>query len=140
MLSLWGQSKPDRPPLAGPRGTRHEGPGWSVGVTGAGLTNAFWMRPGTVLMQLLPYGWLLPEGELIRTGLSRDMSLSLNGTYLQVRHLQPCSARKSFPHLGCSSSRRRCANVYGCAAGWRCGEPEGCELLSCCCSTPQWDV
>ena len=66
-----------------------------MGVTGAGLTNAFWMRPGTVLMQLLPYGWLLPEGELIRTGLSRDMSLSLNGTYLQVRHLQPCSARKT---------------------------------------------
>ena len=78
---------------------------------GAGLTNAFWMRPGTVMMQLLPYGWLLPSGDNIRTGLSHDMSLSLNGTYLQVRHLQPCTACASYclgmSSWGCSSGRRR---------------------------------
>ena len=49
-----------------------------------GLTNTFWMRPGAVMVQLFPYGWQLDSGEIIRTGLSRDMPLSLNGSYFQA--------------------------------------------------------
>ena len=55
-----------------------------VGMHGAGLTNTFWMRPGAVMVQLFPYGWQLENGDIIRTGLSRDMPLALNGSYFQV--------------------------------------------------------
>ena len=49
-----------------------------------GLTNAFFMRPRAVMVQLFPYGWQLENGDIIRTGLSRDMPLALNGSYFQV--------------------------------------------------------
>ena len=97
----------------------------------AGLTNAFWMRPGTVMMQLLPYGWQLPTGQLIRTGLSRDMSLALNGTYLQVcSSVSPDLVMRL--HVAISAAGTAMWVRLGMARGT--DAPIGCRSQLCCCS------
>lgn len=53
----------------------------------AGMTNSLWMKEGGVLLQMLPYGWEIRPGELIRSCISADMPLASHGHYLQVRHL-----------------------------------------------------
>lgn len=35
-----------------------------IGVHGAGLTNVLWMKPGRVVVQLIPYGWDLNPGKI----------------------------------------------------------------------------
>ena len=51
---------------------------------GAGLTHALWMKSGGVLVQMLPYGWEVHPGQLIRSCYSADIPLSLKGHYLQA--------------------------------------------------------
>lgn len=42
------------------------------------------MKDGGVLLQLLPYGWEVYPGQLIRSCISADIPLALHGYYLQV--------------------------------------------------------
>lgn len=51
-----------------------------------GLMNTMFMKPGGVLLQLLPYGFTLNETthQRIRGDYFVDMIQSLNGTYMQV--------------------------------------------------------
>lgn len=37
-----------------------------IGMHGAGWTNALFMKPGATALQLLPYGWLINNGNSIR--------------------------------------------------------------------------
>lgn len=37
-----------------------------VGMHGAGLTNIVWGKPGAAVIQLLPYGWHRPDGNILR--------------------------------------------------------------------------
>ena len=37
-----------------------------------------------MLLQLVPYGWEVHPGQLIRSGLSQDIALALGGHYFQV--------------------------------------------------------
>lgn len=37
-----------------------------LGMHGAGLTNAMWGKAGAALIQLMPYGWLKPNGQPLR--------------------------------------------------------------------------
>lgn len=57
---------------------------------GTGLTNTMFMKPGGVMIQLLPYGFTVNEAtkQLIRGDYFADMIDALNGTYLQVRCMQ----------------------------------------------------
>ena len=65
----------------------------------AGLTNAFWMRPGSVLLQLVPYGWEVHHGQLIRSSLSQDIPLAVGGHYLQVAlNPAPLTCSSLFEH------------------------------------------
>ena len=37
-----------------------------LGMHGAGLTNIMWGKPGAAIIQLLPYGWRKPDGNILR--------------------------------------------------------------------------
>ena len=50
----------------------------------AGLTNSFWLPEGAVVLQLIPYGWELKPGELIRSVFSADLAPAIGGYYRQV--------------------------------------------------------
>ena len=45
------------------------------------------MKSGGVLVQLLPYGWEVYPGQLIRSCISADIPLATRGHYLQVSAL-----------------------------------------------------
>lgn len=56
----------------------------SSSIVLAGLTNAFWLKKGAVMLQLLPYAWEVYPGQLIRSCLSADIPSAFQGHYLQV--------------------------------------------------------
>ena len=37
-----------------------------IGMHGAGWTNAIFLKRGAGALQMMPYGWVLPNGELVR--------------------------------------------------------------------------
>ena len=70
------------------------------------------MRPGSVMLQLFPYGWQLDSGEIIRTGLSRDIPLGLNGSYFQVC-CATCCVCSSSEGIRVSCKRPQAAGLLG---------------------------
>lgn len=60
----------------------------------AGLTNAVFMKPQGVLLQMLPYGFTVNETthQRIRGNIFVDIAMSLNGTYLQWENHEPENA------------------------------------------------
>ena len=54
------------------------------GLRGAGLTNSFWLKAGAVVLQLVPYGWELQPGQLMRSVFSADLGPAIGGHYRQV--------------------------------------------------------
>lgn len=58
----------------------------------AGLTNALFMKEHGVLIQLLPYGWEIKPGQVIRAAFNQDYAMLKQGHYLQVTATDICVA------------------------------------------------
>ncbi len=72
-----------------------------MGMHGAGMTNMLWMKPGSAVVQLFPYGWRLEEsGELIRGTYYANMATASNATHFDWVNPFPQNAyfrRMDFP-------------------------------------------
>lgn len=51
----------------------------------AGLTNALWLQPGSVIVQLIPYGWERSPGKVIGY---EQLSKNVNCTHLMWRNME----------------------------------------------------
>ncbi|KAK9817099.1 hypothetical protein WJX72_009545 [[Myrmecia] bisecta] len=54
-----------------------------IGMHGAGMTNMLYIKPGASVVQLHPYGWQLPNGEMIRGFYYKNMVKANNAHYLE---------------------------------------------------------
>ena len=54
-----------------------------IGMHGAGLMNFLWAPPGSVLVQLFPYGWARPDGQPLTGKVFRNVALAASAHYLE---------------------------------------------------------
>ena len=63
-----------------------------LGMHGAGLTNVMWGKAGAALLQLLPYGWLKPNGQPLRGHGFGNMAEGAGLHYLTWMNQRPQNA------------------------------------------------
>ena len=54
-----------------------------IGMHGAGMTNLLYIKPGAAVVQMHPYGWQLPSGEMIRGFYYGNMVKANKAHYLE---------------------------------------------------------
>ena len=54
-----------------------------IGFHGAGLANMLWAPPGSVLVQLLSYGWIRPYGQPLLGKMFDNLALAASAHYLE---------------------------------------------------------